>query len=309
MNRRIKIAVAAVAAVLALSACSTYSDNPDEIGLYYLQGSVDGNKFDTCIEPGQTGDQEWNNKVVWLPTNQRGWNISPEGGDSNKATVVSTKPEKDQPSGVQVSVWSNTSFYLNTFCDDKGGVIAPFWEKFGRRYNADQPEGWKNMLNATLVPALTKATQDVVREYGSDALVGNIGGVRAEAQIKISTRFTEELKRLTGGDYFCGPTFNRASAACPPIEMIIVDVDFTDAGIQEARNAKQKAVELAAAKVAEAQGQVDAAAKLATLYDNKAWLALELAKIHLEEVKACAANPNCTIFFDSNGNAVIAGKK
>lgn len=308
MRRRITALAAAVLLLAGLTGCSTYSENPDEIGLYYLQGNLDGNKFDTCIDPGATGDAEWNNKVVWLPTNLRTWNVTPVAGpgtDSTTPTVVSTKPEKDQPSGVQVSVWTNTKFYLNTFCDSSGGVVKPWWENLGRRYNADTPEGWNAMLSATLVPALNKATQDVVRSYESNALVGNIDGVRAKAQGEISALFTTELKRLTGGDYFCGPTFNRATPTCPPIEMIVVDVDFTDAGIQEARNAKQKAVENGAALVAEAEARVNAASKLNALYQNEAWMALEMAKLHLEEVKACSANPTCTIFFTSDGKPQI----
>lgn len=319
MNRRVKVLIAAAAAVLALSACSTYSDNPDEVGLYYLQGASDGNKFDQCIDPGTTGPQEWNNKVIWIPVNQRSWNVSPnDGADSKTATVVSTKPEAGQPSGVQVAVWSNTSFYLNTFCDKTGGVVSVWWEKFGRRYSADTPEGWKAMLNATLVPSLNKATQDVVREYGSDELVGNIGGVRAEAQAKISARFTEELKRLTGGDFFCGPKFNRASKDCPAIEMILVDVDFADAGIQEARNEKQKAVELGAAKLAtaqaeaaallaEAKGKADAAAQLARLYANPAWVRLQETILKTQAlIKACELAKECKLIVGADGNLIMA---
>jgi hypothetical protein len=320
VNRRKLYAVAGLlAAALGLTACSTYSDNPDEVGLYYLQGSSDGNKFDQCIDPGKTGPQEWNNKVVWIPVNQRSWNVSPnDGADSKTPTIVSTKPEPGQPSGVQVSVWSNTSFYLNTFCDKDGGVISVWWEKFGRRYAADTPEGWRAMLNATLVPSLNKATQDVVREYGSDELVGNIGGIRAEAQKKISVRFTEELKRLTGGDFFCGPLFNRASPECPAIEMILVDVDFADAGIQEARNAKQKAVELGAAKLAtaqaeaaallaEAKGKADAAAQLAKLYKDPNWVRLQETILKTQAlIKACELAKECKLIVGADGNLIMS---
>lgn len=307
-----------VAGALALSGCATVSDNPDDVGLYYLMGSSDGNKFDACIDPGATGDAEWNNKVVWIPTNLRSWNIAHDSGDSNQPTVVSTKPEPGQPSGVQVTVWSNTSFYLNTFCDAKGGVLKDWWEKIGRRYQADTPEGWVKMLNATLVPSLNKATQDVVRSYGSDELVGNIGGVRAEAQAKISLAFTAELKRLTGGDYFCGPKFNRLTGECPQIEMIVVDVDFADEGIQQARNEKQKAVELAAAKLAtaqgeaaallaEAKGKADAAAQLNKLYANPNWVRLQDTILKTQAlIKACEAAKECKLVVGADGNLIMS---
>lgn len=311
------VGISLLTGVLA-TGCSTVSD-PDQVGLYYMQGPSDGNQFKECIEPGKTGPAEWNNAAIFLPTSLRTWNIAENGGDTDKAVVVSTQPEANQPSGVQVKVWSTTSFYLNTFCDKDGGVVRKFWENIGRRYSADDDAGWKLMLVQVLVPALEKATQDVVRGYTADALVGNVGGVRAEAQDKISAQFTAELKRLAGGDYFCGPSFNRAKSECPEIEMIIRDVDYADPGIQDARNAKQKAIELAAAKVAEAegnakaavaqaQGEVDAAAKRGTLYENKAWVQLQLAQKQLEAIQACASSDKCTIIVGSNGNVILQQK-
>lgn len=304
---KIVTAVMALAVGTSLTACSSVAD-PDQIGLYYNMGASDGYKFDSCIEPGQAGDYEWNNEVVYLPTSLRSWNILENGGDTDKAIVVASKPELDQPSGVQVKVWSQTAFYLNTFCDKNGGKIAPFWEKIGRRYNANTPDGWAAMIKATLVPPLQKAEQDVIREYNADQLIGNVGGVRAEAQKKISEAFTAELRRITGDDYFCGPAFNRSSATCPAVEIIIVDVDLENKALQDARNEKIRAQEIAAAKVAEAQGQVDAAKKLESLYRNQAWMQLEKAKLQLQAVQACAANPTCTIFIGGNGNIVINGK-
>lgn len=299
-------AAAATALMFGLGACSTIAD-PDAVGLYYNQGNSDGYQFDSCIEPGKTGDAEWNNSVVYLPTNLRTWNIAPQDGDSSQPVVASTKPEQGQPSGVEVKVWTTTSFYLNTFCDKDGGAIRQFWEKVGRRYGADTEDGWKKMLQQTLVPTLEKTTQAVTRLYSADALVGNIGDVRTEAQKAISAAFTAELKRLVGGDFFCGPAFNRARNTCDPIELIIRDVNYNDEGIQAARNEKQKAVEFAAARVAEAQGVVDAAKKMGELYQNRAWVELKKAELQYQSIQACAANPNCTLVLGADG--VITGIK
>ena len=306
MKKIAVIAALLLAAGVALSGCSTIAD-PDQVGLYYLEGNSDGYKFDKCIEPGETGDAEWNNSVVYLPTSLRTWNIAADGGDSNKPITVSTKPEENQPSGVQVNVWPTTNFFLNTYCGSDGALLKDFWEKIGRRYDAEDPDGWRNMLVQTFVPVMEKVIQDVVRSYSADALVGNINGVRAEAQAKIATQFTAELKRLVGGSYFCGPSYDRRKPDCPDIEITIKDVDYADPGIQEARNAKQKAIEMAAATVAEAQGKVDAAGKLNDLYKNDAWMKLQLAQLQLEAIKACS--DKCTIIIGSSGNIILNGSK
>jgi hypothetical protein len=302
--------------VLGLTACTSTTD-PDQVGLYYAQGSLDGNQFDHCTKSGQTDDYEWNNSIIYLPTSARTWTISPDpSADSNEAVVVSAKPEEGQPSGVQVKVWSQTKFKLNTYCDDSGGQIKPFWENTGRRYGADTEEGWRKMLLDNLVPALQKITRDAIRLYTADQLVGNLDGVQTTAQAAISTQLATELNRLAGGNYFCGPSFDRSKPECPPLEFAILDIDYFDPGIQEARNAKQKATEEAAAQVArakgeaaaalaEAQGKIDAANKIRELYNNTAWVKLQLAQMDLEAVKACGNNPNCKMIIGADDNLII----
>lgn len=93
-----------------------------------------------------------------------------------------------------------------------------------------------------------------VRNYSADELVA--GTVLPQVQTAVSKEFADELKRVTGEDYFCGPSFSRGSTTCPAVEILVKDVDYADAGIQEARNNKQKALEQAAAQVAEAEGKV-----------------------------------------------------
>jgi hypothetical protein len=304
--------------LLSVAACSTIAA-PDAVGLYYYEGSSDGYRFGFCIEPGHTGDAEWNNSVVFLPTSLRTWNVGGPGSDSGEPIVSSSQPQEGQPSGVELQVWPKVTFFLNTYCDEDGGVVRQFWETLGRRNNADTEDGWKKMLQDVVAAALGKVTRDVTRGYPADALVGNIGGINAEVQKKIADQFAVELKRMSGGDFFCGPGFSRARPDCPPIEVIIKDVTFNDAGIQQARNEKQKAVELAAAQlakaqgeaaalVAEAQGKRDAAAALATLYNSSGWVALQMQMMQLEAVKACGANPNCHMFVGGSGTSIFSTK-
>lgn len=295
------LAVAAAGALL-LTGCAEIAE-PDVVGLYYMEGQSDGYKFGHCIDPGKSDDWVANNSVVWLPNNLRTWNIAPQGGDTNVPITVSTKPEPNQPSGVQVNVWSQVGIMLNTNCDGgKDSTIVQFWERIGRRYGADTDAGWNVMLLNTVVPALEKSTRVVVRNYAADPTVA--GTNLPEIQQAVSVEFGKELKRLAGGDFFCGPTFNRATKTCPSVEVLIKDVDYTDPGIQQARNNKQKALEQAAAAVAAAQGELDAAQKLNELYQNRAWVELEKAKLQLEIAKACGQNPNCRMIMGADGTIV-----
>jgi hypothetical protein len=302
MRNRLAAVLVALGLLVTATACSEIAD-PDVVGLYYMQGDRDGYKFDHCIDPGKSDDAIWNNSVVWLPNNLRTWNIQPQGGDSDRPITVATKPEPNQPSGVQVNVWSQVNMMLNTNCQDgSNSVLVQFWERIGRRYKADEEAGWKVMLLNTVVPALEKSTRVVVRNYAADPTVA--GTNLPDIQQAVSAEFGKELRRLVGGDFFCGPTFNRATKECPPVEVLVKDVDYTDPGIQQARNNKQKALEDAAAKVAAAQGEVDAANKLESLYRNGAWLELEKAKIQLKIAEACGQNPNCQMIMGSDGTII-----
>lgn len=316
-SRTTALALAACVGLVALTGCTSTTD-PDVVGLYYMQGSSDGNKFGHCTKPGQTDDYEWNNEIIYLPTSLRTWTINDnEGADSKEPIIVSAAPQEGQPSGVQVKVWNQTKFHLNTFCDDSGGVVKEFWEKVGRRYGANTDEGWRRMLNDLLVPTLQKVTRDVIRTYSADPLVGNINGVQTEAQTKIATLFGAELNRMAGGNFFCGPSFVRAKADCPVVEFSIIDVEYKDDGIQAARNEKQKAVEEAAAKlaraqgeaaalVAEAKGKADAAKELAKLYATPGWVALQREIIQQQAlIEACKVAKECRLVVGADGNLIL----
>lgn len=310
--------------IMGLTSCAA-STPSDQVGLWYEQGPLDGNKFLKCKDPGSGQDFNWNDQIYNLPTNVRTWNIASDGsGDTDQGLVVMGKPAEGQQSGVEVLVYPQTNLKLNTYCgpnnDNANSPLVQWWNNLGDRYDADTEAGWLNMLKNTVIPALEKG-KNALRVYTADELV--LGSVWAEAEKAFATSFMTELTRLSGGTYFCGPDFSRtdpggklwaSEAPCSPVQVSIKDVDYRDPGIQEARNGKQKALETAAAnlakaqgdaaaKIAEAQGQVEAAAKLATLYANPAWVALEQAKLETEQVKACSTGANCRIVIDKSGRA------
>ena len=292
MNRvkRLFLAALAGAVLISTAACSTTAPF-DEVGLWYYVGPWEGNSFHHCWNPGDTTDYSVNDEFVLLPTSLRTWKISEDSTDSKTPISVPSAPQEGQPG------------MLNTNCGvdnkDANSPIVQFWEKIGHRYHANEDAGWKVMLENTIVTALTTVTGDIIRKYPSDVLVA--GTKKEEIQEAISAAFTPELKRLVGGDFFCGPTFNRATGECPPVQVLLLPVDYANKSIQEARDKKQAAVELAAAAVAEAQGKLDAAAKTKDLYNNPAWVQLEQAKIKLQQVQECAKAPSCTLIIGADG--------
>lgn len=317
MNKKL-IAIPAMVGALVLAGCATIAP-PDKVSLYYMEGSSDGYKFGFCIDPGMTGDSEWNNSIVELPTSLRTWIIDDAAGsDQKEEIVVSAAPQESQPSGVQVKLATKTAFYLNTFCDKSGGVVREFWEKLGRRYKADTDEGWKNMLLAELVPTQKSIIKDVVRKYQADALIANQDGIQGEAQKEIASRLAAEFNRIAGGNFFCGPSFNRNKADCPPLELLIIGVEYADPGIQAARNEKQKQLELAAASLAKANGEAaalvakangerDAAAALASLYNSPGWVSLQKTiATNAALVEACKAAKECKLIVGADGNLIMA---
>lgn len=304
------LAIVAGLSLTFLSACSERVDT-DYVGIYYLAGPSDGQKFDHCFDPGSSDDVAWNNDVYRVPANMRTWYVAPAGtpgADSNKAITVTAKPQQDQPSGVQVDIWSQVNFSLNTYCGadnkDPNSPLIQWWQRIGKRYKADTTEGWKDMLGVTLVSAQAAAARTVAKEYTADELVANTK--REEVQARISQLLQDEIKRLTGGDFFCGPGFDRKKPeTCGELKFSIIDVDFTNKAVQDARDAKQAAQEKAAALAIEAQGQVDAANKLRELYNNPAWVAMQVADKQKEAALACAQAPNCVLIVGGGNGANV----
>lgn len=302
-----------------LTACTSVTA-PDQVGLYYLEGSSDGYTFDHCTIPSKTDEFEWNNSIIYLPTGRQSWLIDDtDSADDKNLIVVSAAPQEGQPSGIQVKVSSQTGFVLNTFCgkDNDGGVVKSFWETIGRSNQADTPDGWRRMLGKTLIPSLQTMIRDVIRGYSADALVANRDGIQAKASEEIAARLAVEVNRMAGGQFFCGPTDDRGNADCSPIEFRVVQVEYLDKGIQDARNNKQVATEQAAADlakaqgaaaalVAEAKGKADAARELAKLYATPGWVDLQKQIIQATAlIDACKAARECVLVAGSNGNVWV----
>jgi len=359
-RRRVKRLIGAgltvLGLVLALTACSSRAPS-DMIGLYYTAGSGDNQAFKECIEPGTSGSYPIDDKTYWLPTSIRGWNIQPKDGDSDQALQVGSKPgqvigDDGKPTGATqpgpgMLAWASAQFYLNTDCQGgKDSPIVQFWNKTGNRYHiaadGDDGEGfnednWRKMLAQVLEPAMGKALRTGTRLYSPDDLDSNNNNVWAAVEKTSGPLMSQTLRDNVGGDYFCGPGFDRGrevtwqeyvssgfdangvetfttkdvKGKCPPLRISLNDMGFADAGIAAARAKVFTAQQEAKAQVTAAQAQLQTAGILAQVSQNPNYLKLreyevqlELAKLQLQGIQACASNSNCTNVVSASGVTV-----
>lgn len=337
-TRKVAAVLGAGALLAGLAACSTIAE-PDQVVLQYSGGSQEGTKFLQCIPPASKGDGVINDHNFILPTSLRSWNIAlpGQGGDTDQPIITSSLPGPNGEPGPKMKVYGKLEFYLNTSCGkDESDINAPlpqFWEKVGRRFGADTAEGWTNMLKNTIVPAETSAVKEQVKQYDDDALDANIGNIYDKIEVQAGQAMMKSLEQTgVGSSFFCGPAYKRntdvkwteatldatgkvveveKTGQCPPLRIDITEIEFEDAGIQQARNNVRKAQDQAKADLAAAKAKLDEANILAQANRNGAYLEferlerdLQIAKERTRQVELCAANPSCTVIV-SDGSAGV----
>lgn len=259
------VLVMLVILALAGTGCSSNQVNPDSLGLKYSAGAFEGRHFEKIVDPGDT---EWtvNDEVKQIPISQRSFRIEhDESADVNGAVVV--------PAGgkdaIRVAFELSVAFKLNTSTRSipnyEGGMAQKFYEELCRRYKCDDTGGLKQLLRDKFYPALQAAFKDEARRFSADSIVNNVSmpvevdGETVQRPVQellteaVGERFLEMLKRQTGSEYFCGPSFDRTAKRedCPPVELLISSADFENPEVQASRESKKVA-----------QDQVDAAEKV-----------------------------------------------
>ncbi|HEY1063805.1 MAG TPA: hypothetical protein VGE30_00735 [Candidatus Saccharimonadales bacterium] len=257
MNQKIKKAVLAVPLVVALTACTQVE--PDAIGLQYSSGAIEGKEFDKVVEPGTVANNI-NDEVKQLPTSQRSFIVrKSEKADVNSVISVAAKSGEEDLGGLLVDFEVSTAFKLNTRTDDiedfDGGTARKFYEEICRHYDCEledgkTPDGWRDLLREKFYPALESAFKDEARSFLADDLVNNTNGALTSLQSAVGKKFLEYLVGQTGGEYFCGPSFDRAdeSTGCPPVELLIISADYNNPEVRKSREAKKIASDQAAAQ-------------------------------------------------------------
>lgn len=311
----IVIGVGAVVAITVLSLVGTaFASTPvDKIGLHYSGGPIDGVKFDGIVEPGSgTRFLGFLDKLVLLPITQRDYIVSlqPEEGERRASDSI-LAPARG---GVEMQFEIAAYFTLNT----SPQVVRRFYERVCVKFACDSESGWDQMLNNNFRKPIEQAIQEQSRQHTVDELYGGQGAAAAgteeetpllvEIQEDIARDLKENVNRILGGAYFCGPTFNRAKPdVCPDFEFQIISATPTSQAVRDSfadNAASQQAIitaqNRAQAKVAEAEGQRKSQEALNNLYADPNYIAY-LNALALQE---CAGNSNCTLVVTPGGTNV-----
>ena len=283
----------------------------DKVGLHYNGGPIEGQSFNKIIQPG-SGAQFLGpaDTLVKLPIDQRSYvTCSPDQVDGDTCDgpdiIASTR------GGAEMRFRIGVSFKLNT--SDK--VVRKFNEQICRKFDCASGGGWDEMLQVQFRGPIEQAIQQSVRNYTVDQLFagvdedGEATSILEDVQQVIAEDLKENINQFVGGDYFCGPGFDRSKPdVCPDFQFQITDAVPVDESVRAAfaeNLASAQSVitsrNRAEARVAEAEGKRREQEALAGLYTDPAYIAY-LEAVALDK---CATQGNCTLIVDGTGSGNV----
>lgn len=302
-------AVAVVLLAVVLGAGCSQTAEVQNIGLYYTGGPIQGKHFKRVIQPGSGAQfQGIGDTIAWLPVNQRNYIVSKHEGEGDRAGAdVIRVPARG---GVLMDFEVSVYFKLNTHTDDmkdfKGGTLRRFYEQICKKYDCAENDGWNKMLNDNFRKIIETSMRQRVFNYTVDELFANAEGEASgkddainKIQSDIASTIKTNVSQVLGGQYFCGPKFDRDKPECPDFEFIINSAEPTDQAVRESFARIRASLNDAQSAKARAEGQ--AAAQAAS---QRALTPEYLRSLEIEAMRACAASGNCTLIFTPNGGNV-----
>lgn len=280
----------------------------DMIGLHYTGGPFEGQRFVGIVEPGSgnrfLGLQD---QLALLPVTQRDYTASDEDGADGPPIVAPAR------GGVDMKFDVGAYFTLNTTPD----VARRFYERVCIKFKCDSDRGWDAMLKVNFRRPIEQAIQQSIRDYTVNELYAGVpeAGTATDeeatvilerVQDQIAADLKENINTVLGGDFFCGPTFDRTVAECPDFEFQITSATPISEAVRNAFN------DNAASQQAVVTARNNAESALAVAEGNRAaqeavQASLTPEYLRLREIEAmgkCAENPSCTVVFTNGGTAV-----
>lgn len=262
---------------------SVHKTDSDKIGLSYGGGITEGRKFQGITEPG-SGLKfiGWYDKWFTYPTTQRNYIISLTEGEGDRGVPDSIKtPSSDK---IEVTFEVATFFKLNT------NQIQDFHEAIGMKYHAWEDKGWDNMLRDYFRQPIQTTLGDISRKYTAEQLWAD-PAVKAEIEATFGQSLKDNINRLVGGEFFCGPTFTGGkNAECPNFSFAVKRVIVPEA-VQRVFEANQTSAAAIKTKENEVkQGQLEA----------------ERKRIEQEELKSSYTDPGYLQYLDAQARLECA---
>jgi hypothetical protein len=278
----------------------------DKVGLHYSGGPLEGQHFEGSVSPGtRTKFYGLLESVYELPATQRTYIVSKHAGegDRREADVIQAPSSE----GVIFDFEAATYFKLNT--DD--AVVRKFFEQVCLKYHCTDLSvggGWDQMLNDTLRQQLESAIQDQSRRFSTDDLANNPDALKA-IQDAIAPEIKQRVNSVIGGNYFCGPGFDREHpGTCPDFTFIIKKVTAPEsiranyAAVKASQIAIEQARNDATKKRVEAEGE---AAKQNALRAAQSLTPEQIDFVRAQAMATCAANTNCTLVISEGGGGQV----
>ncbi len=233
MIRRL-LTLAFLTLALLLTACNPQSSAINEIGLIYGGGTFEEKEYKGVFQPGRTNELIGLGDDVYLyRIDQRSW----IGRDGKGVQTDRPPVEFVTRDGVRMRAPFEMYFTLN----QEEGVLRSFHENIGVKTDAWTAKGWVSMLQTYVDPPLERAadaaglSHDMRPLYATDE-------ARRKFQGQVTATFKRNLTEIIGGNYFCGPSYQKPGDPCGEVTFTVGKPEPVNAEIVQAIEAEQKAV-------------------------------------------------------------------
>ena len=195
--KHLKQTVLAVAAVAALTACSSASPAPDQEAVRYDSPPFQGTSFAKCVQPGGYDmAAPWTGADFYAyPAGQRTYQFTGDGKNADAPAFTANTQD-----GVEMTVSGVVAFRLTDDCDR----LREFHERIGLKdaaYITDDGAGWAKVLNKFLGSSIQRAVNDATQGRAWRALYAD-PKVKGEWEQQVKTLLPKYVEQAAGGPYF-----------------------------------------------------------------------------------------------------------